>query len=105
MLRKRQLKVNKLIDVKNVLIYSELKRQGWQYILNPDTDELHDLQRGNYVGSHNLRSANLERFFPIVDAGQISIRDIKDGEEIELYDFDTGQFLRNYVVKKCDYCF
>ena len=99
MLRKRR------FNIKNALIYSKLKKEGWQYILNPDTDELHDLQRGNYSGAHNLRNADLEEFIPIVDAGEISIRDVKDGEEIDLYHFDTGQFFRTCVVRKCNYCF
>lgn len=102
MSNKRKLTVKRKTNLETFMDY---KNQGWDYIINPKTGELHSLKVTDYLGCHNLKSANLKIFEPVVDLGQTSITDIKNGELIDLVDIDTGELIGTYSLNKCSYCF
>ncbi len=98
---------NKRLTVKrrsNLKTFLDYKKEGWDYIINPLSGELHSLKLSDYLGCHNLQSANLERFYPIQDIGKISIQNLNDGDLIDLFDADTGELITTYPLNKCSYC-
>jgi hypothetical protein len=101
-LKKKRLKVNRY---RNFRSYLELEHEGWQYIINPDTGELHGIEKGNFLGCPNLINANLERFYPVVNDGEVSVKDIDDREEIEVFDVNRREVIGTYRVNKCEQCF
>ncbi len=101
--RKRIGSVN--IRGRTIKTYLEFRQQGWDYIINPDTGELHDLRVGNFLGSHNLINASFERFYPVIDVGNMPITEVMDGEEIDVFDINTGQVIGTYILNKCGHCF
>jgi hypothetical protein len=89
----------------NQIRYRKFQRDGFEYILNPDTDELHDIRTEKFSGSHNLEIANLENFFGITNIGTIPIHSHLDGTEIPLYGLRTDGFPEIYRLNKCKFCF
>lgn len=65
----------------NLRILKVIEGEGYNYVVNPKTKELHRTKRKNYCGSHNLMMANLAEFVPF--------RTIPE----------------NFFSSKCAYCF
>jgi hypothetical protein len=89
----------------NRAIYRESEQRGFDYILNPNTGELHQINSGGFCGSHNLASANLNEFIGIINIGIIPIHSLPDGAIFPLYEQDTGRLMGHYRLNKCEYCF
>lgn len=89
----------------NTKIYLELEEAGFDYVLNPATEELHRVSLSNFEGAHNLTVANLKGFIGIKNIGELEIHELPDGVLIPIYDLDTGEFLGEYLLNKCLHCF
>ncbi|MBN3923225.1 hypothetical protein [Nostoc sp. NMS4] len=92
---------------RNIEHYQEFVNDGYNYILNPVSKELHRVDLSDFFGSHdNLRFANLEEFWGIYNLDDDSpIHDCQDGTEIPLYCHQTNEFIENYTLNKCKHCF
>ena len=90
--------------LKNLKIYREAKEIGFDYLVNPETKELHRAN-ASFFGPHNLAWANLENFIGITNAGVIEIHKLPDGTEIPIYDLFTNEYLGDYRLNKCRHCF
>ncbi|WP_375473540.1 hypothetical protein [uncultured Nostoc sp.] len=91
---------------RNIQQYQDFVNNGYNYILNPESGELHLVGLNNFRGSHGLASANLEEFWGIYNLDDdIPIHFFPDGTEISLYWYDTDELIGNYTLKKCKYCF
>ncbi|MBD2072340.1 hypothetical protein H6F86_00125 [Phormidium sp. FACHB-592] len=91
--------------LKNLKTYREFEEIGFDYILNPATQELHRIGLDNFFGSHNLKFANLENFIGISNIGVIEIHTVPDGVAIPIYDLETGNLMGDYIINKCCHCF
>ncbi|MDR3111436.1 MAG: hypothetical protein LBU65_17330 [Planctomycetaceae bacterium] len=86
-------------------MFQQLQQQGWDYVLNLETCELHKIRGGQLDGSHNLATANLEDFIWLINMGDIPIDLYCDGTEILVYDIQTGKLLGSFTLNKCKHCF
>ncbi|WP_445170958.1 hypothetical protein [Microcoleus sp.] len=91
--------------LKNLSLYQKAQQIGFEYILNPDTGELHRVGLGNFWGSHNLADANLSIFIGLNDIGIIPVDFFSDGKILPVYDIDTGEMIGSYALNKCSHCF
>jgi hypothetical protein len=92
------------IQVKNTNLFKQKQREGWDYVLNPDTGELHLVQGGNVHGSCHLDISKLEDFIWLVDMGWVPISFISDGTVLPVIDLITGE-ISSYTLNKCKHCF
>ena len=53
--------------LKNLLLFSRAKKIGFEYLLNPDTGELHRMN-SDFIDSHNLHIADLGEFIGLSNA-------------------------------------
>ena len=91
---------------KNIQIYLLFRDEGFEYIVNPNTLELHHVGGiEEFSGSHNLAIANLEEFIGIKNMGAIPIHACPDGTEIPIYDVDTLELIEEYRLNKCKICY
>ena len=90
--------------LKNLKIYREAKEIGFDYLVNPETKELH-IVNASFFGPHNLAWADLENFIGITNVGVIEIHKLPDGTEIPIYDLLTHEYLGDYCLNKCQHCF
>jgi hypothetical protein len=88
----------------NSKIYEEILAMGFDYILNPNTQELHRVGSDKFRGPHNLILANLEDFIGIVNI-EVEIHKFPDGVPLTIYDLNTGDLIGKYVINKCRHCF
>ncbi|MCL1469010.1 hypothetical protein [Argonema galeatum] len=91
--------------LKNLRLYQEAQQIGFDYILNPDTGELHLVGLDNFWGSHNLADADISSFIGLNDIGTIPVEVFRDGKILPVYDLDTGEIIGEYALNKCSYCF
>jgi len=91
--------------LKNLKIYRKFQDIGFEYTLNPVTQELHLVGLGNFLGSHNLILSNLEDFIGLVNVGVIEIHKLPSGASIPIYDLETGDLIDEYIINKCLHCF
>jgi hypothetical protein len=91
--------------IKNSKIYLEFQDMGFDYILNPVTQELHLVGLDNFLGSHNLIFSNLEDFIGLYDIGVVEIQLFSDGDSVPIYDLETGDLIYEYAINKCRHCF
>ncbi|MEA5580167.1 hypothetical protein VB620_02290 [Nodularia harveyana UHCC-0300] len=92
-------------QLKNSKIYREFQDIGFDYILNPDTQELHLVGSDKFLGSHNLVLSNLEDFIGLVNIGVLEIHKLRDGFSVPVYDLETGDLIAEYAINKCLHCF
>ena len=78
---------------------------GVEYLINPDTDELHRVRPGYFRGPHNLKTAHLQDFIPCNNVGCSPVHRLSDGEEVLLFNFQTRNLIRTYRINKCRHCF
>lgn len=91
--------------LKNLKVFQEFKKLGFDYILNPETGELHKAVGGSLSGSHNLAFADLENFVGLANLDSIPIHWNFDGTAIPVYDLLTGLLVGEYPLNKCKHCF
>ena len=91
--------------LENFRVYREFQEIGFDYILNPNTGELHRVGWDNFWGSHNLAYADLSKFIGLNNIGTIPIHFFTEGKSIPIYDLETNELIANYVLNKCQYCF
>lgn len=91
--------------LKNLSFYQQAQQIGFEYILNPNTGELHRVGLDNFWGSHNLADADISSFIGLNDIGTISVDFFRDGKIIPVYDLETGEIIGRYALNKCSYCF
>ena len=91
--------------LKNLRIYQDARKVGFEYILNPTSGELHRVDTESFWGSHNLAIADLESFIGLTNVGLIPAHVYRDGTQLPVFDLLTGQQVGSYVVNKCGYCF
>lgn len=91
---------------KNVEMFLTFKKMGFDYILNPETKELHKVGTvKEFLGSHNLDKANLQNFIGLKDIGDTSIYNLPEGAEYDVYDLVKRNFICKLTVNKCGHCF
>lgn len=90
--------------LRNLKLFIEAKRIGFDYLLNPETGELHRV-RSNFYSSHNLHNANLENFIGLTNVGYYKMEQLFNGSEIPVYDLQSGVLIGAYILNKCRYCF
>ncbi len=108
--------------LKNMRIFTEFQRYGYDYIVNPKSGELHKALGGEISGSHNLAVANLEDFFELVNRfipihwnlhhldGLVNVGLVNLPLPIDSYHNDTlvpvtGELIGEYSLNKCKHCF
>ncbi|AVH65989.1 hypothetical protein [Nostoc sp. 'Peltigera membranacea cyanobiont' N6] len=91
--------------LENLRLYREFQEIGFDYIVNPNTGELHRVGWDGFWGSHNLVYADLNNFIGLTNLGVVPIHVFRDGTSLPIYDLETGELIENYVLNKCQYCF
>jgi hypothetical protein len=91
--------------LENLHLYREFQEIDFDYILNPNTGELHCVGLDNFWGSHNLVHADLSNFIGLTNIGIVPAHVFRDGTSFPLYDLETGELIANYVLNKCQHCF
>lgn len=90
----------------NMFLYRKFQAIGFDYILNPNTGELHIVDSTKFYGSHNLENANLENFIGLYNLyTAIPAHRFSNGTELPVYDSDTGELIGTYLLNKCEHCF
>ncbi len=90
--------------LKNLTIYRKFQEEGFDYILNPYTKELHRVDLNNFLKSHNLHISNLEDFIGLFNIGVVEIHRFRNGVPVPIYDLETGDLIGKYVINKCRHC-
>ncbi|HQI04389.1 MAG TPA: hypothetical protein PL195_03900 [bacterium] len=90
--------------LKNYLLFMKARLLGFDYLLNPETGELHRV-RSNFYSSHNLHIADLEKFIGLTNVGHYKMEELLDGSKILVYDLQTGELIGEYILNKCRHCF
>lgn len=93
------------LALRQMRIFREFQLLGFDYIVNPETGELHKAVGGTLSGSHNLATADLGNFLGLSNLGSIPLHWRFDGTPIPIYDLNTGEFLGEYPLNKCKHCF
>ena len=89
--------------LRNLAVFQDAKKIGFEYLLNPSTGELHRVN-SDFIDSHNLHVANLGDFIGLVNLGLIQIHRFPDGTLVPVYDLDNGVLLGNFALNKCAFC-
>lgn len=90
--------------LKNYLLFIKARLIGFDYLLNPETGELHRV-RADFISSHNLHIADLEKFIGLTNVGYYTMEELFDGSKIPIYDLQTGKLIGEYILNKCKHCF
>ena len=91
--------------LRQLAVFHKFHQLGFDYIVNPQTGELHKVQGGSLSGSHNLVFSDLESFVGIANLSSMPIHWAFDGTPIPIYDLLTGELLGEYPLNKCKHCF
>ena len=89
----------------NRRLYDYYLSVGVNYLINPDTRELHRVGHGYFAGSCHLKIADLENFIGLINVGTLPIHDLEDGMEVPIYDLQTRDLIGTYRLNKCGHCF
>ena len=87
----------------NLHIFNEARKIGFDYLLNPDSGELHRVT-DDFIDSHNLHTANLGDFIGLTNIGVIDVHRLPDGTEVPVYDLNSGDLIGRYQLRKCGHC-
>lgn len=82
-----------------------MKKLGFDYLVNPETGELHKVQGGTLTGSHNLVLADIENYVGLANLDSVPIHLNFDGTPIPIYDLLTGELVGEYPLNKCKHCY
>ena len=85
--------------------YHSIHRAGFEYLINPVTDELHLVSPHHFGGSHNLSIADLQNFIPCKNIGIFQVHLFPDGAELPVFDLQTHKPMFMYPLNKCQHCF
>ena len=88
----------------NRRLYDFYIRAGVEYLINPDTDELHRVGRGYFGGPHNLKTAHLENFTPCNNVGCLQVHRLPQDKKVPVVEFFSNKLIW-YQLDKCEYCF
>ena len=91
--------------LKNLALFTMADIIGFDYILNPESNELHKVEEGTFLGAHNLSVAHLGKFIGITNAGSLNIEALQEGTEIPITDLLTGKEIGIFTLNKCGHCF
>ena len=91
--------------LQNLRIFREFQECGFDYILNPKTEELHRAVGGSLRGSHSLAFADLENFIGLSNIDSVPAHVFQDGTTLPVFDLATGLLLGEYRLNKCLHCF
>lgn len=91
--------------LRNLRLYTEAEKVGFEYLLNPETGELHRIASDAFWGSHNLSISDLGGFIGLVNVGIIPASVYSDGTQLPVFDLETGRLIDNYRLNKCRHCF
>ena len=86
-------------------LYDLYIRAGVEYLINPNTGELHRVDPQNFFGSHNLAIADLENFIGLINVGILPAHCFKDDFALPIYDLETDKCIGTYQLNKCRHCF
>ncbi len=92
------------IEAINFQKFLDAIEQGYDYLINKKTGELHKLSIDNFEGSHNLAHSDWDNFIFAVDIGNCKIENLPEGLTVPFYDFETGE-LFSYKINKCKHCY
>ncbi len=90
--------------MENLKLFLKARIIGFDYLLNPETNELHKVQ-SNFLSSHNLHRANLKKFIGITNIGFFKIEDLFSGTPYNVWDLQTGDLIGTFNLNKCKHCF
>ncbi len=91
------------VILRNIEIFMNAKRIGFEYLLNPETGKLHRVT-SDFIDSHNLHTADLENWIGLTNIGLLDVHDFPEGTEVPVYDLHSGNLLGNYAIDKCEHC-
>lgn len=91
--------------LQNLRLYTNAGKIGFEYLLNPETEELHRIASDAFWGAHNLAIAHLGNFIGLVNVGIIPASVYRDGVELPVYDLETAELIGSYALNKCKHCF
>lgn len=91
--------------LENLRHYREFQTIGCDYILNPNTGELHRVGMDSFFCPHNLANADLSSFIGLINVGVIPVHIFCNRTSLPVYDIETGELIANYILDKCRYCF
>lgn len=92
--------------LRNLELYNDAHKVGFEYIFNPDTKELHRVvEPQNFWGLHNLKFADLENFIGLINVGILPIHYFEDDIGVPIYDLQTRDLIGTYRLNKCGHCF
>ncbi|VTS04357.1 hypothetical protein [Tuwongella immobilis] len=91
--------------LRNLGLYTEAQKVGFEYVLNPNSGELHIVSTDGFWGSHNLAFADLGSFIGLTNVGEIPAHMFLDGMELPVWDLLTGEQVGMYRLNKCRHCF
>ncbi len=97
-------KVLAAIRLRNHRLFTEFGNVGFDYIWNPDTNELHSTTSDAFWNNCNLRYANLRDFIGISNIGVIPLHDLPNNFEVPAIDLITGEDLGTLTINKCGHC-
>ena len=89
----------------NRKLYDFYIRAGVEYLLNPDTDELHRVHPDYFDRPHNLATAHLQDFIPCNNVGISPVHLFDNGVEVPFYISLLDELICRYQLDKCEYCF
>jgi len=90
--------------LENLMLLLKARNIGFDYILNPETKELHKVQ-SDFLSSHNLHRANLKKFIGITNIGFVKIENLFKGTPYKVWNLQTGDLIGTYKLNKCKHCF
>lgn len=93
------------VILRNHRLFQDFQEIGFEYLLNPETGELHSTRSAAFWENCNLRSANLGSFIGLVNLGMIPIHAMPDTTQIPIYDLQTADQIGNIALDKCLHCF
>ena len=93
--------------LKNLAIYRDYQEIGFDYILNPATEELHRVgpDAAAFLDGHNLHLADLENFVGLFHLGLMSLEILPANTSVPVVDVITGQQIGTYTLNRCGHCF
>ena len=102
---KQQVQMTLDLITSNYKFYHSIHRAGFEYLINPATDELHLVSPRHFGGSHNLSIADLQNFIPCKNVGIVQVHLFPNGVELPVFDLQTHKLRFTYSLNKCQHCF
>jgi hypothetical protein len=91
--------------LRNLHLFNQFVKKGYDYILNPSTGQLHKAIGGSPWGSHDLVFADLRQILGLYNLQRFPIHLNFDGVRVPIFDEITGRYLCTFPINKCGHCF